>query len=290
MGVAGLIFASFMAIVRYVGSDMPAPQAAFLRYAFGLLFLLPFFVRQRLVDLRAVRWRLHMARGLMHGIGVMLWFYAMTRIPIAEVTALGFTAPVFATIGAVFFLGEKVRIRRILAVMSGLVGAIIILQPGFTVIDSGAVAMLIAAPIFATSDLIAKVLTRSESSPTVVAYLSVVVTLVTLGPALYVWRQPTGEEILLLTVTAGLATLGHICMVQGIKVADLSVTQPVKFLQLIWAALVGYLVFAETPAMATWAGAALIVASTSYIAHREAAARRRGEDSVRPSGARVGSE
>ncbi len=102
----------------------------------------------------------------------------MSRIPIADVTAIGFTGPVFATIGAALFLGEKVRVRRILAVLIGLLGAIIILRPGFAEIELGALLMLVAAPVFAASDLLSKVLTRKESPPALVAYLSVFVTLV----------------------------------------------------------------------------------------------------------------
>jgi len=275
MALAGLIFASFMAIVRHVGTSMNPIQVSFLRYALGLVFMLPFFLRVNLADLRAARFGLHAVRGVMHACGVMCWFYAMSRIPIAEVTAIGFTAPVFATIGAVMFLGEKVRARRIIAVVLGLVGAVVILRPGVAEIDPGALAMLVAAPVFAAADLISKVLTRRETSAAVVAYLSVFVTLTILGPAIYVWRPPTVEEWVLMFVTAGLATLGHLCMIQGVKVAEVSALQPIKFLQLAWAALIGFVAFAEVPEVWTWIGSAIIVGSVSYIAHREALARKR---------------
>ena len=147
----------------------------------------------------------------------MCWFYAMSRIPIAEVTAIGFTAPVFATIGAALFLGEKVRLRRILAVLIGLLGALIIIRPGIVAIELGALLMLIAAPLFAISDLMSKVLTRKETGPALVAYLSVFVTLTIMIPALFVWREPSLEEWLWMGLTAGLATLGHLCMVQGLS-------------------------------------------------------------------------
>lgn len=276
MALAGLIFASFMAIVRHVGTTMHPIQAAFLRYALGMAFMLPFFLRLNMADLRSARFGLHAARGVMHAVGVMAWFYAMSRIPIAEVTAIGFTAPVFAVLGAALFLGERIRARRIAAVAAGLLGAAVILRPGFVEIDPGAIAMLVAAPIFAAADLVSKVLTRRESGAAVVAYLSVFVTLTIMGPALYVWKAPTAEEWLLLATTAGLATLGHLCMVRGVKIAEVSALQPVKFLQLFWAALIGYLAFAEAPALTTWIGSAIIVASTAYIARREALARGRG--------------
>ncbi|MBT5913899.1 MAG: DMT family transporter, partial [Rhodospirillaceae bacterium] len=252
-------------------------QVAFLRYGLGLVFMLPFFLQLTLVDIRSARLSLHATRGIIHSIGVMCWFYAMSRIPIADVTAIGFTGPVFATIGAALFLGERVRIRRILAVLIGLLGAIIILRPGFAEIELGALLMLVAAPVFAASDLLSKVLTRKESPPALVAYLSVFVTLVIMGPALYVWQWPTLNEWAWMFLTAGLATIGHLCMIKGVKVAELSALQPIKFLQLFWAALIGFFVFSEAPAIWTWLGSAVIIGSATYIAHRESVANKQND-------------
>ena len=277
---SGLIFSCFMALVRWVGATMDPIQTSFLRYAFGLVFLLPFFIRVRVADLRAASWKLHLLRGLLHGVGIMLWFYAMSRIPLAEVTAIGFTAPVFATLGAALFLGERIRLPRITAVVVGLMGAMLIVRPGFAEVDPGVVAMLIAAPIFACSDLVAKALTRRESGPAVVAYLSIVVTLVTLGPAIAVWRWPTVEEWVLVVIISGLATLGHLAMTQGFKVGEISAIAPARYIQLLWSALIGYVLFAEVPGIWTWAGAAIIVAAALYIARREALARERGRQTV----------
>jgi drug/metabolite transporter (DMT)-like permease len=280
VSLSGLIFSSFMALVRYVGATMDPIQTSFLRYGFGLLFLVPFFVKVRWADVAAANWKLHTLRGLMLGTGVMLWFYAMSRIPLAEVTAIGFTNPVFATIGAALFLREVIRLPRITAVIAGLFGALLIVRPGFAEVDPGAIAMLIAAPIFAASDLIAKVLTRHESGPAVVAYLSVFVTAVTFVPAMMVWRAPTLEEWLLTIAIAGLATLGHLAMMQGFKVGEISAVQTARFLQLLWSALIGYAMFAETPGLYTWIGSAIIIASALFIAHRESKARQTGRPTV----------
>lgn len=280
VALSGLIFSSFMALVRYVGATMDPVQTSFLRYAFGLLFLVPFFVRVRWPDVVAANWKLHTIRGLMHGTGVMLWFYAMSRIPLAEVTAIGFTNPVFATIGAALFLREVIRLPRISAVVVGLFGALLIVRPGFAEVDPGAIAMLIAAPIFAASDLIAKVLTRHETGPAVVAYLSVFVTAVTFVPAMMVWRAPTPEEWLLTIAIAGLATLGHLAMMQGFKVGEISAVQTARFLQLLWSALIGYAMFGEAPGFYTWIGSGIIIASALFIAHREGKVRQTGRDTV----------
>lgn len=280
---SGLIFSCFMALVRYVGTTMDPIQTSFLRYGLGLVFLTPFFLRVSAPDLRAMQWKLHLLRGLMHGTGVMLWFYAMSRIPLAEVTAIGFTAPVFATVGAALFLGERIRLPRITAVAVGLMGAMLIVRPGFADVDPGAVAMLVAAPLFACSDLIAKALTRKETGPAVVAYLSIIVTLVTMGPALAVWKSPTPEEWALVVCIAGLATVGHLAMTQGFKVGEISAIAPARYIQLLWSALIGFALFSEIPEIWTWIGAAIIVAAALFIARREAIARDRGRQTVEPA-------
>lgn len=283
IALSGLVFSCFMAIVRYVGATLDPIQTGFLRYAFALFFMAPFFLKLRPSDLRGAKLPMHALRGFLHGSGVLLWFYAMSRMPLAEVTAMGFTAPVYTTLLAALFLGEAIRLRRMVAIVIGLFGALVIIRPGFEVVDPGAIAMLLAAPIFACADIVAKKLTMTETGAAVVAYLSVFVTIFTLIPALYVWRTPTVEELALVFVTAGLATLGHLLMTQGFKVAEMSAIQPIKFVQLVWSALIGLAVFGEVPEIFTWIGAAIIVGSISYIAHREAVARRKNTVSdIRP--------
>lgn len=274
MIVTGLFFVSVTGIIRHLGTDMNPIQAAFLRYAIGLAMLAPLFLRLRAEGALSKRVHLHALRGFIHGIGVMLWFYAMTRLPIAEVMALGFTAPIFTTIGAALFLGERLHMRRIGAVLLGFGGALVILRPGVESIDPGAIAQLIAAPLFAGSFLLTKKLTETDSNLAIVAYLSVFVTITLLPAALVVWRTPSWEELGWLFLTALLATLGHFSLAQAFRSTQITVLQPVQFLQLIWATLLGFYVFAEEPDIWTWIGGGIIVLSASYIVHRETRARR----------------
>ena len=272
MLVTSLLFVAVTGIVRHLGSDLPAVQAAFLRYVIGLGFMLPFLYRTLRVRPIPRRLGLHVLRGVVHGGGVILWFFAMARIPIAEVTAIGFTAPLFTTIGAVLFLGETLRARRIAAVIAGFLGTVIILRPGVEAIHIGALAQLAAAPLFACSFIVAKKLTETESGPAIVAWLSVFVTLVLLAPALLVWRTPTAEELLWLTATAACATAGHYTLTRAMLLAELTMLQPFMFLQLIWASLLGLVAFGEVPDVWTWVGGAVIVSAATYIAHRESLA------------------
>ena len=280
MLLTGLLFVGVTGIVRHLGTDMAAVQAAFIRYLFGLLLILPILLRQRGLRIQPRGFGLYALRGLVHGLAVMLWFVAMARIPIAQVTALGYTAPIFTTIGAALFLGETLRMRRIGAVLVAFGGAMIIVRPGIEEVSLGALAQLTAAPLFAASFILAKKLTETESSATIVAYLSVFVTLVLLPPALWFWRTPTWEELGWLFLTAVFATLGHYTLTRAFEAAELMVTQPVSFLQLVWATLLGFYVFGEQPDVWTWIGGAVVVASATYISHREARARRRAQTGV----------
>ncbi|MEM7524669.1 MAG: DMT family transporter [Pseudomonadota bacterium] len=275
MVVTGLFFVCVTGIVRYLGSNLPAAEGAFIRYAVGLLLVSPALVSALRRHMSPKVWALYGVRGAVHGVAVILWFYAMARIPMAEVTALGYTAPIFVTIGAALFLGERLRARRIIAVLIGLAGVLIILRPGFQEIGAGQIAQLVAAPLFAASFIIAKLLT-SEARPTeIVAMLSLGCTLMLLPFALAEWRDPTWEEVFWLTMTAICATAGHYTLTKAYQCAPITVTQPVSFLQLVWATLLGVVMFAEPVDAFIVAGAAIIVGSAWYIARREMLAKRR---------------
>jgi len=280
--VSGLLFVAVTGTVRHLGSDMNPMQAAFLRYAFGLVLMAPVLVRLGRERLRHARLALHAVRGLVHALAVMLWFYAMARIPIAQVTALGFTAPIFTTLGAALFLGERLRARRVVAVLAGFAGALVILRPGLVAVNPGAIAQLVAAPMFATSFLLAKKLTETDSNAVIVGLMAVFVTLALAPPALAVWRTPSPQELAWLAATAVFATAGHAALTQAFRSAEIGVLQPATFLQLVWATLLGLYAFGEAPDAWTWAGGGVIVASASYIAHRESRTRRTARIGVRP--------
>lgn len=274
MLLTGLLFVGVTGVVRHLGTDMPAIEAAFIRYVIGLLLIAPTLrtlIRRRPAN--STLW-LYALRGLVHGAAVMLWFYAMARIPIAEVTAIGYTAPIFVTIGAALFLGERLQFRRIFAVGMGFVGTLIILRPGFETVSLGQLAQLTAAPLFACSFLLAKKLTDRENPAAIVGMLTLFCTLALLPGAVLQWRTPTVEEVLWLGLTAVFATAGHYTMVRAFSAAPITVTQPIGFLQLVWAVLLGMLVFGEPLDPYVLLGAAIVVTAATYISHREMIARR----------------
>jgi len=283
MLAGGLLFVAVTVLVRHLGSDMPAVQAAFIRYSIGVLLLLPLIWRMRWRGIRAGSIRLYVYRGIVHGIAVMLWFFAMARIPLAEVTAIGFSTPVFTALGAILIFREQVRARRMLAILAGFIGTLVILRPGFQSIEAGSLAQLVAAFFFAGSFLLAKRMTERESSGDILVMLTIFCTLALLPGAIYYWRQPTLVEVGWLALVAVFATAGHYALTRAIAHAPLTVTQPLSFLQLVWAVLFGYWLFDEVPDNWVIFGALMIVAAVSYLAHREAQATRRSRIQVASS-------
>ncbi len=269
MVVAGLLFVGVTGIVRYIGSDLPSIQAAFIRYVFGLLLLTPLIYRLKITWPRGRKLALFSARGVTHATAVSLWFYAMARIPIAEVIAIGYTAPIYVTLGAALFLGERLRLMRVLAITAGLIGALVILRPGFQELQIGALSQIIAAPVFAASFLMAKVLTRDENPVMIVVMLSVFCTIALAPGALLQWQAPTTAEYFWLAIVALFATLGHYAQTRAYQAAAITATQPVWFLQLVWGALLGWLIFDESLDPYVVIGAGIIITAITIITHRE---------------------
>ncbi len=275
MLVTGGCFVAVTALVKYMGQDVPSAQAAFLRYLLGLVFLIPMVPALRATRLTPRHWRLFALRGVFHAAGVLLWFFAMTRIPIADVTALNYLAPIYVTIGAALFLGERMAFRRIAAVVIALVGAMIILRPGFREVETGHLAMLLAAVVFAGSYLLTKILAGEVSATIIVAMLSIFVTIALAPFAIAQWVTPSWHDVGVLFLVACFATAGHYTMTLAFAAAPVTVTQPVTFLQLVWAVLLGALVFAEPVDGFVVLGGAVILASVTFITWREAVVRGR---------------
>lgn len=275
MLATGLCFVAVTGIVRYLGTDLPAAQSAFIRFAWGVLFLIPALLALARRGLPPGSAPLFLGRGLIHSLAVLLWFYAMARIPVAEVTAIGYLNPVLVTLGAALVLGEKLALRRLVAVAVALVGALVVLRPGLRELGPGHLSQLGAAACFAGSYLIAKRLSDLADASAVVAMMSLTVTLVLLPFAIAVWVPVTPAQLGWLALVAVFATAAHYCMTRAFVAAPLSVTQPTTFLQLVWATLLGALVFGERVDPFVILGGAIIVGAISYIAWREAVAHRR---------------
>ena len=274
MLAAGISFVGVNAIVRYLGTDLPAAQSAFLRFGFGMVILIPALISVLRAGFAPGLLRLYAGRGVLHTVAVVLWFYAMARIPLAEVTAIGYLNPVLVTLGAALFFGERLTRDRLLAFGVALVGALIILRPGLREVENGHLAQVGAAVFFAGSYLFGKELSGRASAAAVVAMLSFAVTLGVLPFASWGWVPVRWAQLGWLAVVAAFATSGHYCMTQAFQAAPMAVTQPVTFLQLLWATLLGTLLFGESLDLYVLIGGAVIIAAISFVTLREARGRR----------------
>jgi drug/metabolite transporter (DMT)-like permease len=274
MIVSCACFAVLTAIIRYTTADVHPFQVAFLRNLFGLMFMLPWVWHVGRIGLQTQRFRLHATRSILT-LGTMLcWFTAVSLLPLAEVTALSFTAPLFATVGAAFFLGERLRARRWTATLVGFAGAMILLRPGVEAFTPAAGLALAASAIMAVSMLVIKSLSRTEPPAVVVLYTGVLVTPIALIPALFVWTNPQLHLWPWLVAMGPFATIGHLALVRAFASAEATAVLPFDFSRLIFAALLGFFFFAERPDAWTWVGGAVIFVATAYTARRESQLRR----------------
>ena len=275
MILTGICFLGVTALVKFMGTRIPAAEAAFLRYALGLVLLLPMLkdFSQNLPNRKLSI--LFAARGVVHTVGVVLWFFAMSRIPLADVTAMNYMSPIYVTLGAAIFLGEPLALRRILAILLAIVGAFLILRPGFREVSTGHLAMIFTAIFFAFSYLIAKHTSGKTTASVVVVMLSIYVT-IGLSPLAFLnWVTPTWVELILLFAVAFFATAGHYTMTLAFAAAPISVTQPATFLQLVWAVLVGSIIFGEEIDLYVIGGGGLILCSITFMSWREAVIKRK---------------
>ena len=272
---AGFMLTMMSGLMRDVAVELHPFQIGFFRSLFGFLFMVPWLFGSRFTVLRTTRLGLHLTRGGVALVGLLLWTSALALVPVAEVTAFSFTAPLFATFGSAVILREVVRVRRWIAVTLGFAGMLIMLRPGFSALQPGALFAIIAAVCIAASMLIVKRLSATEKPITVVAYMALFLTLATALPALFVWQAPTWIAFGKCVGMGAFGTIGHLCMVRAFAATEASIIAPFDYARLPFAALIGFIMFAEAPDLWTWVGGAVIAASAIYIAHRETIERKK---------------
>jgi len=267
---SGAIFCVLNALMLGLTQQLPPLQVQFLRYLFGTLVLLPLVWRFGWAAYRPQSPMGQFARGAVHTLGLVLWFTALPHLPLADTTAIGFTGPLFIMIGAFWFLKEPMRWERWLATAVGFCGVLIVMGPKLSGSGGGwHLLMLSSAPVFAASFLITKVLTRTETTGVIVFWQALSVTALSLPMALWAWQTPSAWQWLGFAVCGLLGSSAHYCLTRSFRVADISSTQSVKFLDLVWAAALGWLLFADVPAQTTLLGGVVICTATLWVARRE---------------------
>jgi drug/metabolite transporter (DMT)-like permease len=269
--LSGLLFVFLNSLLRELSRKLPPFEVQCLRYVLGLAVMLPLVLSEGLAAYRPQNIAGQFTRGAVHTAALCIWFTAVTHISIADTTAIGFTSPIFVMLGAAWFFREPMRWARWVASLAGLAGVLIVVAPKLTGQGGGyLLVMLASAPVFAASFLLTKVLTRNERAEVIVVWQSIAVALLSLPLALMGWQWPTAGQWGLFVVAGILGSAAHYCLTRSFARAEISATQSVKFLDLVWATLLGWLWFGDAPSGATIIGGVVICTATLWIARREA--------------------
>lgn len=269
--LSGICFSAMSALTKHLGARLSFFEVAFFRSAVGWILVWPFVARAGLRALRTQHPGAHLARGIASGCSVLAIFYSVVHLPLADATAYGFTRNLFIVLLAAMFLHEPLQRGRSAVAVLGFAGVLIMLRPQLGLSPAALIALggaLMAAGVI----IIIKRLMRSEQPVTVMFYFGLATTAITGLPAIAYWVPPTAHELLLLLMVGALGGAGQTVMIMAYRVCDATVLAPFDYLQLVFAALIGLLVFSERPTAFTAAGAALIVLANLYNGHRDATA------------------
>ncbi len=268
------MFVAMAVCIRALADRLPAGDIAFYRAFFGLMLLVPLVfgggwarARRTLVTKRLPLFAL---RALFTYLAIAAYFYALTKIPMAEAISLSTTLPIFMTALAAIVLGETVGIRRWTAVALGFVGALIIVRPGFAAVSWAALTALASAVLYAAAGIVVKLLARTEPPGRIVFYMNLLVAILAAAPVLVDFTPPRWADLPFILAIGATGTAAHFFQSNALKRADASFVAPFDFLRLPLGAVCGYLIFDDRPSDWVWVGAALIFASTLWIARREA--------------------
>lgn len=283
MLLAAAVWATNDAIVKAVGRTIDPMQIAFFRCFFGALTVLPFLLASTgTFALRTRRFGGHVGRSVMGYLAMVFSWYSVVHLPLADATALAFSRPLFMVVLAVLFLHEVVRWRRWTATAIGFLGVLIMARPGLEEINTGLMAAITGAFFVAVVNVLIKSLAMTERPVTILFYFGVLSSTMALGPALWVWQTPAPLEFAVLVFIGVSGALGQYLTIRAFRIADATAVDPFDYVRLLYAALFGFLFFAELPDVFTVIGAAIIVGSTWYIARRGAAVQRAARSVTNP--------
>lgn len=272
MAAAGMLYSIISALLRDMAQDLSAFQILAMVYAGSTLALLPMMTARGTNGLIPRSFGPVVFRGLIHWFGMSMWMFALAHLTLAETTAIGFSGPLFISAGgAALLLKEPMRWERVAASCVGFAGVLVVIHTHLAPTqDSGyALLMLAATAVFAISFLLAKRLTRSEPLGVIVAWQSLVVTACSIPLAVMSWIPPTLSMAVVALACGVLTLVGNYCYARAFGAADISATQPARFLDLVWAAILGSIMFGDRIETSTWIGSGIILSATIWAAHRE---------------------
>ena len=286
---AMLSFALMAVSVRELLQTMGRFEILFVRSFVSLVLLLLFLPRRGLAALRTRRLGLHVLRNAFHFAGQYAWVYAISLLPLATVFAIEFTMPVWAALLAMMFLGERFNRGRVVMLVLGIAGVVVMLRPGLAVIQPAALVMLAGAFAYASTMVATKRLSAEDSAFAILFYMGVIQLPLGLIPALPQWVWPGMRDLPWVIVIGAAGLVAHYCMARAFRIADAMVVVPIDFLRLPLIAVVGMLFYSEPLELAIMIGAAVIFAGTFYSLRRESMGRLAPSSSSRSAAAAASS-
>ncbi|WP_418319877.1 DMT family transporter [Piscinibacter sakaiensis] len=282
--IAALSFTLLHTTVRYASRELHVFEITFFRYFIAMFFMLPGIVNSRFEIFRTRRLHLHLLRSVMLMISMLGLFSALTMAPIAMVTALSFVSPVFASVVAILLLRERSTVSRWLAVGAGVAGMLLIVRPGVVPLSLGPLLAIAGAIAWSVSIIVIKMMASTESSTTQITYMSVIVTPLTFLLAIWVWKWPSLQLVPVLLFMAVIATVGQFAYTKSFVYAEATALMPLDFTRMMWASLLGFLVFGEIPDLWSWIGGTIIFLSAVYVTFHESTGRATSSTPVAPDG------
>ena len=274
LSAGAFLFSVVDVFVKSLGGRFHPIEISFFRYACGFLFLIPLFIKMGPSNLGTRRFPLHLLRMGLAFIAQLGIFITVIHMPLADATAFMFSKPLFTMVAAVFILSEVVSGRRWAATVVGFIGVLVLVRPGSGAIDPYALVAVAAAMTFALANVLIRKMSSTEPTGRILFYYHVGGIILFAGPAAYVWVMPVGIEWVQLIAIGGLTTIGIFCFMRAFSVGEANAVGPAENLRLIYAGIFGFVLFAEIPSVWSAVGAAIIVASTVYIAQVESQRKR----------------
>ena len=268
--LASLFGAVMGGVIKFVGQRIPVFEILFIRQICVLLIISPLLLRNPIKLFKTNKLKLHVMRGTFAAIAMITGFTALVHLPLAEATAISFAQTLFTTLLAIIFLKEAVGIRRWSVTIVGFIGVLIIIRPSTDSINEYAILALISSLFVAGIIIVLRRLAQTDNPSTIMAYQSLFVTVIMSGPAFYLWIMPTWLELALTLMIGVLMSAMQWVRIQGMKVAEAASVAPFEYIRLIFATLIGIIIFSEIPTIWTVTGSAIIIGSTLYTLKRNA--------------------
>ena len=269
MIISGLFFVLMHSAVKYLSKEVHIFEIAFFRCALVIFVLAPIIFKQGKKIFKTKQPKVQFLRITTNSVAMLCFFYGISTTPLAQLTTLGFTVPIFATILAVIFMKEKIRLRRTTALIVGFIGTIIVMRPDIS-IELGALLIIFSSFLWSICLIFIKKLTQTDSAVTISLYFGIGMIPATFALAFPVLEMIDLRQFIILIFIAVTGTLAQTIMNSALEKGELALLLPFDFLRLIWSVLIGYALFSEEPTITLWLGGFLIIGSTSYIAWREA--------------------